>query len=178
MAGRRNKPTQQKNLGGNPGKRSPNKAEPKPKVSGVPNPPAYLGRFGTALWKDYAPKLVTLGILSEIDTRAWEVLCHAYGRMRQAAADVKRHGRVYTKDGVVRMRPEVRIEAEARKEFRQYCAEFGLTPASRSRVAASLGEQPVLPMNMPNQTDPSKKMPKGPWGSDEEFFNPQGKTTH
>ena len=178
MAGRRKKPTQQKNLAGNPGKRASNKAEPKPRVSGVPKSPAYLGRYGKALWNDYAPKLVKLGILSEIDTRAWEALCHAYDRMREAGTDVKKHGRVYTKDDVVRMRPEVRIEAEARKEFRQYCAEFGLTPASRSRVAASLWEQPVLPMNMPNQIDPSKTMPKGPWSSDEEFFGPQGQTKH
>jgi P27 family predicted phage terminase small subunit len=151
--------------------------EPLPKASETPSAPSWIGQHGRRLWQAYAPKLAKLGLLSEIDTSAWEALCHAYDRMRQASSDIKRHGRVYVKDGIVRLRPEVRIEAEARKEFRQYCAEFGLTPASRSRVAESVdrGRQPDLPMNLPDAADPEKALPPGPWDdgfTDDQFFGP------
>ena len=167
----RPKPTRVKELAGNPGKRAPNKHEPAPETTGIPKPPAHLGRFGKSLWKTYAGKMVGLGLLTDIDVPAWETLCLAYDRMREAGADIKRLGLVCVKDDIARMRPEVRIEAEARKEFRHYCTEFGLTPASWSRVAAGLaeGKQAALPMDMPEERDPSKQIPEGPW-TDAEYF--------
>ena len=156
--GRRPKPTAAKELAGNPGKRKLALAEPKPKINlgKVPKPPAHLGRFARKFWTDYAPMVVTLGLLSEADPAAFEFLADTHDRYRQAKADVKKHGRVYVKDGIARLRPEVRILAEAAKEFRQWCAEFGFTPASRSRVAASLADQPTLPMDLPEREDPNR----------------------
>ncbi|MCH8836390.1 MAG: phage terminase small subunit P27 family [Candidatus Marinimicrobia bacterium] len=135
-------------------------------------PPRHLGRFGKSLWRTYAGKLVELRVLTAIDWPAWEALCLAYDRMREAGADITRHkGRVYVKNGIARLRPEVRIEAEARKEFRLYCTEFGLTPSSWSGVAASVaeGKQAAVPMN-PDQRDPDKAMPEGPL-SDVEYLD-------
>lgn len=183
--GRRPKPTAAKELAGNPGKRRLAKGEPAPKGGKVPTAPSFLGRYARKFWNDYAPMAVRLGLLTEADVGAWEGLCHSYDRWRQASADVKRLGRVYEKGGIVRLRPEVRIEAEARKEFRQWCAEFGLTPSSRSRVAASLADaaQPTLPMNMPDQEDPARSsLSDGPWGDefgDDDYFGPgDGATQH
>ena len=171
MAGRRPKPARVKELAGNPGKRALPKTTPRA-VTGVLRPPRHLGRFGKSLWKTYAGKLVELRVLTAIDWPAWESLCLAYDRMREAGADIKRYqGRVYVKDGIARLRPEVRIEAEARKEFRQYCSEFGMTPSSWSGVAASVaeGKQAAVPMN-PDQRDPDKAMPEGQW-SDAEYLD-------
>ena len=171
MPGPAPKPTRLKELAGNPGKRPLNKREPIPETTGIPKPPAHLGRFGKALWKTYAGKIAALGLLTDIDVPAWETLCLAYDRMREAGADIKRHkGRVYVKNGLPCVRPEVRIEAEARTEFRHYCAEFGLTPSSRSRVAASLaeGKQAAVPMD-PDQRNPDKATPDGSL-TDAEYF--------
>ena len=171
MPGPAPKPTRLKELAGNPGRRPLNKHEPAPETTGIPKPPAHLGRFGKSLWKTYAGKMAGLGLLTDIDVPAWETLCLAYDRMREAGADIKRHkGRVYVKNGLPCVRPEVRIEAEARKEFRHYCAEFGLTPSSRSRVVASLaeGKQAAVPIK-PDQRDPDKAMPEGPL-TDAEYF--------
>ena len=135
-------------------------------------PPRHLGRFGGLLWRNYAGKLVELRVLTAIDWPAWEALCLAYDRMREAGEDIKRHkGRVYMKNGIARLRPEVRIEAEARKEFRQYCTEFGMTPSSWSGIAASVaeGKQAAVPMN-PDQRHPDKAMPEGPL-SDVEYLD-------
>lgn len=177
MAGRRAKPTAVKQLAGNPGKRPLNKAEPKPKGAGTPKPPGWLGRYGKALWKRLAPELEQLGILSSIDLMAFEALCGAYDRWRDAEQQIKVHGKVYTKDGIARLRPEVRIAEVARKELRQLATEFGLTPAARPRVAAGMADakQPALPgaEAWPAQEDPNKpKLPEGPW-TDEEFFGPR-----
>ena len=171
MAGRRPKPARVKELAGNPGKRALPKNPRGRRITGVLKPPAHLGRFGKSLWKTYAGKLVDLRVLTAIDWPAWEALCLAYDRMREAGADIKRHqGRVYVKDGIARLRPEVRIEAEARKEFRQYCTEFGMTPSSWSGVAASVaeGKQAAVPMD-PDRRNPDKTIPDGSL-TDAEYF--------
>ena len=171
MAGRWPKPARIKDLAGNPGKRAMPKTTPR-EVTNVLRPPRHLGRSGKSLWKTYAAKLVELQVLTAIDWPAWEALCLAYDRMREAGADIKRHkGRVYVKDGIARLRPEVRIEAEARKEFRHYCTEFGMTPSSWSGIAASVaeGKQAAVPMD-PDQQNPAKQMPDGPL-SDVEYLD-------
>jgi P27 family predicted phage terminase small subunit len=181
VAGRRRKPTAVKELAGNPGKRPLNKQEPRPRTAGTPKAPVFLGRYGKMLWDRIGGELEQLGILSSIDLTAFEALCGAYDQWRLAAAAVKKHGQVYVKDGIVRMRPEVRIAEFARKELRQLAAEFGLTPAARPRVAASLADasQPALPgaEQWPEQEDPDKPQLPEDRFTDDDYFGVR-ETTH
>ena len=91
MAGRRPKPARVKELAGNPGKRALKKGLA-PKTTGIRRPPSHLGRFGKSLWRTYLGEVVKLGIMIDVDFPAWEALCLAYNRMREAGADIKRQG--------------------------------------------------------------------------------------
>jgi phage terminase small subunit len=66
MAGRRPKPTKQKKLEGNPGKRNLNPDESDPD-SEIPPMPAHLDPLTQAEWHRITPQLLSLGLISEVD---------------------------------------------------------------------------------------------------------------
>jgi len=169
MAGRRPKPTAAKIAAGNPGKRPLPKDEPQPERAGAPTPPSWLGQHGKRKWKELVPKLARLGLLTELDLGAFEALCSAYDRWRQAETSVKRDGMTYKKGGIMRKNPAISIAAEARKEYRQLAGEFGLTPASRGRAAQ--GAAPPAPQLPGTEGWPSQDHPNSLALSDDEGFS-------
>jgi P27 family predicted phage terminase small subunit len=104
------------------------------------------------------------------------VYCEAYATWVKAKGVVARKGFTFeTEGGQVKKRPEVAIMHDAARIMRQSAAEFGLTPSSRSRVTPAMGNQPSLPMPLPEQRDPSKPEPPTIGGgeelwNDEQFF--------
>lgn len=139
MAGRKPLPTHIKLLKGNPGKRSVNAREPKPK-RGVPKMPAHLTPRAKSAWKRIGPELDAMGVLSLADATALELLCCVYAEWRVARDTVDDEGTTYTTttetgDTMYRTRPEVAIAADAWRRCRAMLAEFGLTPSSRSKVS-------------------------------------------
>jgi P27 family predicted phage terminase small subunit len=135
------KPTALRILEGNPSKRPLNPNEPKPPV-GVPDCPAHLDLDAKKEWTRLAPILDRLGMLTIVDGAALAAYCQMYSRWAKAERAIKKHGiTMETENGTVR-RPEVSIAREALHQMRQFAMEFGLTPASRSRVH---GATPPLP---------------------------------
>lgn len=132
----RPKPTALKILYGNPGKRALNRAEPKPEVS-APTCPEYLDDIAKAEWALMVPHLLKLGLLTQLDRAALAAYCSTYSRWMQAEADIAKHGSTFTNKGMIRQRPEVLIAKEAKRDIRLLLIEFGMTPASRSRVSAA-----------------------------------------
>lgn len=173
MAGRRPTPTAAKQLAGNPGKRPLNKSEPRP-VSGIPQPPTHLSGPAKTEWHRLGEELDRLGLISKIDMASFAGYCEQYALWIRAKGVIARKGLTYEVRGMFRKRPEVGIAADALKQMRQFAIEFGLTPASRSRVQADPKQQPLPGMeNVPEQRDPSKPpLPTGPW-TDESFFGGQ-----
>lgn len=164
MAGRRAKPTAVKALAGNPGKRKLNKSEPQPIRSGAPKAPTWVGYFGGILWKQLANDLDKLGLLTNIDLVMFGALCERYDAYRNALKVIKKEGRTYKANGMIKKRPEVDMAKESLKELRMVASEFGMSPAARARVAAAL-EHPQLPgaEGWEASTDPSKtEMPSLP----------------
>lgn len=134
MAGRRPKPTKLKELAGNPGHRTLNNAEPRP--GGIPACPTHLDREARAEWKRIARELTGLGLLTSVDRAALAAYCAAYSRWVKAEEQVQKFGLVIKspKSGYPIANPYVGIANTALDQMRRFLIEFGMTPASRSRI--------------------------------------------
>lgn len=128
------KPTKLKLLEGNPGKRPLPQNEPKPKPI-APKCPSWLDKEAKKEWKRLAPELEKLGLLTTVDGTAMAAYCQAYSRWREAEEFITKHGTVMkTPSGYMQQLPHVSISSTALKHMRAFCTEFGLTPASRTRI--------------------------------------------
>lgn len=133
--GRKPKPTHLKVLAGNPGKRPLPANEPKPKPV-APDPPAWLDREARALWKEIGPELERLGLLTAVDGPAFAMLLTHYVLAVKAARRIKKDGILSVDEqGVTRKHPASQIVRDHSAAFRQYVAEFGLSPAARARLS-------------------------------------------
>src|SRR5205823_7916571 len=83
MSGRKPKPSQLKQLAGNPGRRKPNQREPRPQPD-LPTCPAHLLPTAKAEWKRLGRELYDLGVLTRLDRAALAGYCQAYGRLVEA----------------------------------------------------------------------------------------------
>jgi P27 family predicted phage terminase small subunit len=76
-----------------------------------------------------------MGLLAKTDRAALELYCQHYARWKQAELVVKEKGLIFkTPNGLLQRRPEVTIAANETAIVRGFLLEFGLTPASRSRI--------------------------------------------
>lgn len=142
-AGRKPKPTVLKELAGNPGGRPLNEAEPKPVPADPQQAPPYrLLPKARRFWLDNAPRLTALGLLSEIDLPAFQMMATHFGVAVQAAELIRAEG-IMTKDEhqLDRKHPALQVLRDNSAAFRTYAAEFGMTPSARSRVKAETPEE-------------------------------------
>lgn len=134
MSGRRPKPTALKLAQGNPGKRSLNANEPKP--DGVPKCPTHLDDGAKREWKRISAELVSLGLLTSVDRAALAAYCASWSRWVDADTNVQKFGAVIKspKSGFPIANPYVSIANTSLDLMRKFLVEFGMTPASRSRI--------------------------------------------
>lgn len=137
MANRR-KPTALKLITGNPGHQKLNKTEPKPTPK-APRMPAWLSKEAKEVWRALAPKLERLSLLTEIDREAFAGLCESMGMYRRAMKGAAGKLTYTTPTGYERQRPELKIADQALALSIRLAAEFGLTPASRSKISLAPG---------------------------------------
>lgn len=143
---RRPKPSHLKVVAGTDRPDRTNPAEPTPDV-GVPECPSWVKGKARTAWKEIGSTLVSMGVLTVADGKALELLVEAYAEFRAADERVKEEGLTYetvssTGGRMVRANPAVGIRADAWRRVRLQLIEFGLTPASRSKVSAA--EQSAL----------------------------------
>lgn len=144
-AGQRPMPTQLKLLRGNPGKQRMND-EPQPDSEiDVPKPPDFISGYAADEWWRTGTELFRLGLLTKVDVPALAAYCSAYGHWRQAEESLARmaandplmHGKIIkTKYGDAAVNPLVSIARKHAGDMVRYAAEFGLTPAARTRISA------------------------------------------
>lgn len=122
--------------------------EPQPeKVLEILRPPSYMSKYAKKLWKKLAAELVEKGILTVLDLSALEMTCSAYGAFREAQEAVyqiisdpetgKRRRQTlaeYMAGRTSHSAPEYTAMKQMWQIFRLYLAEFGFTPASRSKL--------------------------------------------
>jgi len=146
MPGRKPKPTELKKLEGNPGRRPLNENEPKPDLADITLPRGKLPKEGQNLWKKLAPRLLDLGILTEVDLPAFEMMCLHYALARDAFEVVDKLG-LFVKDreNAPRKNPAMQLFRDNSAAFKAYMIEFGMTPSSRSRIEANpIDDEPSL----------------------------------
>lgn len=109
---------------------------------GVADAPEWLSDRAAELFAQLSATLFGMGIASPDDQAALAMLASRLEEVELMTAAIEDGGRVYEQkdeEGNVRMvraRPEVGMRNEAMRHAQSLLAEFGLTPAARSKVSA------------------------------------------
>jgi P27 family predicted phage terminase small subunit len=148
MRGRKPIPTQLKLLRGNPGRRPLPTNEPAPAlVDGLEAPPAWLFADARKDWRAIAPLLSKNGLLSELDLAALAALCVALSDWRRFSRAARKRDTVIGPNGFQMQSPYVGMANRALALARSLMADFGMTPAARSRVTKTAALAPAPPVN-------------------------------
>jgi P27 family predicted phage terminase small subunit len=82
-----------------------------------------------------AKTLETIGVLTQVDKAAFAGYCQAYARWKEAEEFLSKHGTIFkTPSGYIQQVPQVSIAQTYLKVMKDFCSEFGLTPAARTRI--------------------------------------------
>ena len=136
---------------------NPHEARP---IIAAPRCPRELQGEARKFWKRTAPRLIALGLLSEIDEGMFAAYCSAWDRWLTCIERVKQDGlMVISKTRGPILNPLLKEIASCETALRNFGGHFGLSPASRSKVQAI----PVAPV-MPSAS-----------GAEEKYFGRGGK---
>jgi P27 family predicted phage terminase small subunit len=144
--GPRPEPTALKLLKGNPGKRPLNEREPRPSP-GAPEAPAHLDEEASREWDRVVGTLDQLGLVTTLDRAALAGYCQAWSRWVDAEMKLREYGAVLKSPikGVPLMSPYLTIANRALEQMRQFLSEFGMSPASRTRIRTDEPPAPAVP---------------------------------
>lgn len=125
------------------------KNEPRPR-SLAPPCPRWLPPAAKRAWRDLAPRLERLGVLTEVDGPAFAMMVTHYALAAEAAKVLREEGLLVSDpehkaaDGSVpkRKHPALQILRDHSAAFRAYAAAFGLTPADRGRISVPAPDEP------------------------------------
>lgn len=148
----RPKPTETKLAEGNRGHRPIENDDFQPERI-MPEMPKGLSRAGKREWSFISRVLFDKGVLTEVDRQALAGYCEAFGQAEEALRGIKKYGQVIGIPLLVRetgepvldragfpivskleKNPSVGIYIEMAKLMKSFLIEFGLTPASRSKI--------------------------------------------
>jgi P27 family predicted phage terminase small subunit len=145
--GPRPTPTAKAAILGFPGKRARNLDEPQPPIApALPTCPEWLGEDGLAHWNQQAPVCYGMGTLTTADPNALARLCAAYQLIRDCDRALAGGLTVASPNNGPIARPEVSIRFKAIADYHRWSVELGLTPASRTRIKATV-PTPVNPVD-------------------------------
>jgi P27 family predicted phage terminase small subunit len=113
-----------------------------PRVEGIPNPPAWLDPVALECWVSVCDLLFARGQLTQESAPSLAALCVCYSDWVDLAQDLRANGRTTTNwsptgGAKTVARPEAVIFADTDRRFKAWLTEFGLTDASRGKVAGS-----------------------------------------
>lgn len=145
LRGPRPKPTALKVLEGNPGKQKLNKDEPvftSPKKT--PSPYTWLLKEAKKEWKNLAPTLIAMGVLTDVDLDAFAAMCQNYAYYVEVDRKITKMGKeaegVYllqqAESGYLSPHPLLSLRTKYYETWRKSLSDFGLTPATRSRITS------------------------------------------
>lgn len=105
-----------------------------------PQKPDDLSDDASELWDVMVAELSRLEIIREVDVGALRTCCESWARYREAVRLRQQHGITAETSQGRGVAPWIRVEEAASKDVRAWFAEFGLTPASESKLAKSDGD--------------------------------------
>lgn len=120
--------------------------EAKPELE-IPQVPAHLSDEAKVEWGRLSQELAQLGLLSRIDRAAFAAYCECWAdwvsASRMCASVIGDDGKlqdrkvIKTKDGNFIENPYFSIKKRSAELMHKFLIEFGLTPASRTKIEAS-----------------------------------------
>lgn len=142
--GRPPKPTEQKRLNGNPGKRSlPAPAVTIPNLPAIPRPPDDLSERGAAYW-DQVWTTAQAWLNPVLDGPVVGIVCRTYDEIVNLRSAIAEHGQlleepITTPSGVVvgtRLvpNPAAKMLRDAEKQLQSWLSDLGFTPSARARL--------------------------------------------
>ncbi len=149
--GRPPKPTALKQLGNTLQPSRTNAHEPVPDVC-LPEMPDWISDKAAQYWNTIGPLLLNMRVVTAGDGTALSLLVETLAEWQEARQQVHENGLTYattTESGseIHRPYPQVAIASDAMKRALRMMTEFGLTPASRSKVSALGGEKDSDPLD-------------------------------
>ena len=132
--GRKPKPTAQKKLAGNRGKRALPENELQFDPISAVDAPAHLDEIATECWETYAPLLCGQKVLCITDLHNLEIFCNAYSGYRQSVALAAGEITIYQDNGTIKKNPALSAANEFANQMKSFGAMLGLSPADRSRI--------------------------------------------
>lgn len=96
--------------------------------------PAHVTGPALDLWNELAPRLRALGWLTPLDVPAFTLMCISWGTAQEAAAELADAVTALGNRKQVKKHPAATILNEMLTQFRQFAAEFGITPLTRQRL--------------------------------------------
>ncbi len=107
--------------------------EPQPQPAAhLPTPPG-ISKESQKLWKELAPELQRLGLLSTVDVPALIMTVVAGGVAMEAAKALRQQGLTRLDENKVeRKNPHFQLFRDAAANYYRWASRFGLTPADRA----------------------------------------------
>lgn len=110
---------------------------PKP-LPVAPKCPSWLSRGAKREWRRVGPELERLGLLTRLDSAAFALFCQALADVERITSIINGEGDVIAGHrGIERKHPLLPRLAQTQEVVRRFAVEFGMTPASRSRLSFS-----------------------------------------
>lgn len=151
MRGRKPKPTSQQIAEGDPRRQGVHKLEEKLKAEarstrGLPRCPSHLKGLARTAWRMWTQELERMNLDCRPDAPMLEGACIAYQTAIECHELIQKQGRLIPRRAVdpetnqltvvgIKPHPAVAQMNAAWMVMRAFCSEFGLSPASRSRLA-------------------------------------------
>ncbi len=147
MKGRKPIPTHLKLIRSRHGHRALPKNEPEyPPCSDAP---AWISDRAKRHWPLIAKQLEDAGVLTTIDVTALAMYCEAFETWRDANEKLVESGAVIKgREGIPTQSPYFRVAHLAFQQMMRLLTEFGMTPSSRSRVAATKKAEKCNPFSI------------------------------
>lgn len=149
MKGRKPVPTALKLHNGNPGKRPINLHSFAP-VAAIPRCPAMLHGEARKEWKRITNELHRYDMIADVDRGLLAMVCTTWARFVEAEEMIEKASAgnasglfVKTPNGFPVQSPWLAVSNKAIETYRGLCAEFGLSPAARTRVAPQTSQLPL-----------------------------------
>lgn len=114
-------------------------------AKGIGEPPDFLDAYGEEEWRRVVPDLEAAGVTSRVEATALGAYCQAVSRLRKAEAEIFRDGITIMTESGLKKHPAVGVAERSMVIIRAFASEFGMTPASRSKVKSKSGSDDVKP---------------------------------
>ncbi len=104
----------------------------------LPSPPAHLSKEARKEWRRSGQLLLETGLITDLDRAAFAAYCQAWGRWVEAEEALRQYGMMLRGPNNTPVRsPYLQVANQALDQLRGLLSDFGMSPASRSRVSAS-----------------------------------------